>query len=183
VQASALIRAARAGDAPAIAAIHNQGIEEREATFETRARSASDYERVLAEPVRAPVEPLRPPFLVAECEGRVVGWARLVEYAARPYYAGVGEASIYLDRDARGRGLGARLLAALTDEADRRGYWKIVGLLFPMNHASVALFHGAGYRDVGTYRRHGRLDGEWRDVLLVERLLGEAARPLEDPSH
>ena len=157
-----MIRGAEPGDAGAIAAIYNQGIEERSATFETRPRTASDF----ADMAR--------PFLVAEQHGRVTGWARLVRYSERECYAGVGEASIYVDRDARGAGLGSRLFEALAGEAERSGYWKIVGGLFPENAASVALCRAAGCREVGVFMRHSRLDGEWRDVLYVERLLGAA---------
>jgi L-amino acid N-acyltransferase YncA len=163
-----LIRAARTADAPAIAAIHNQGIEERQATFETEPRTGADYVQAMADSSA--------PFLVAEDAGQVVGWARLFEFSPRACYHGVAEISIYIDRAARGRGLGRRLLDALAAEAERLGYWKIIGLLFPTNGQSVGLFRSAGYREVGTYMRHGRLDGEWRHVLLVERLLGEAVR-------
>ena len=157
------IRAARQADAEAIAAIYNQGIAERRSTFETEPRTAADIERSLAESRF---------FLVADDGGRVLGWAGLAPYSARACYAGVGEASIYVDRAARGRGLGRALFSALIDQAAGRGFWKVVGLLFPENEASVALCRAAGCREVGVLRRHGRLDGEWRDVLFVERLLG-----------
>jgi phosphinothricin acetyltransferase len=157
-----VIRPALSRDAAAIAAIYNQGIEERNATFETCPRTAADF------------ADLRSPFLVAE-EGDVVsGWARLARQSPRECYAGVGEASIYVALDARGRGLGRALFEALVDQAARDGFWKIVGGLFPENEASVALCHAAACREVGVFRRHSRLDGEWRDVLYVERLIGDA---------
>jgi phosphinothricin acetyltransferase len=65
-------------------------------------------------------------------------------------------------------------LAALIAEAERRGYWKLVSRVFPENEASLALCRSLGFREVGVYRRHGRLDGEWRDVVIVELLLGDA---------
>ena len=116
------------------------------------------------------------PFVVAEQAGRVVGWGRISPFSTQTYYSGVGEASVYLERGDRGRGLGRRLLERLELEAKERGYWKIVGLLFATNAPSVALCRAAGYREVGVLRSHGRLDGRWRDVLLVERLLDEGAR-------
>jgi L-amino acid N-acyltransferase YncA len=164
---SVSIRPARVSDAVAIAAIYNEGIEDREATFETEPRTEADLVDALADPVA-------PPFLVAETGAGVVGWARLSQYSPRPCYAGVGEASIYIERGSRNRGLGQRLFEALAEVAERRGYWKITGLLFPTNRASVALCRASGCREVGVFRRHGRLDGRWRDVLQVERLLGEA---------
>jgi len=162
------IRPAAPADAAAIAAIYNQGIEEREATFETRPRTDVDVAGSIADPEA-------PPFLVAERDGVVVGWGRITAYSARSCYAGVGEASIYVDRDARSGGVGRLLFDGLSEAAQAAGYWKLVGLLFPTNAASVALVRAAGFREVGVYRRHGRLEGEWRDVLLVERLLGPAA--------
>jgi phosphinothricin acetyltransferase len=163
---SRVIRQAANDDAAAIAAIYNEGIEDRQATFETGVRDASYFGDALSDRER--------PFLVAEREGRVLGFARALVYNWREAYRGVGEASIYVAREARGRGLGAELLTALVDEAQRRGYWKLIGLIFPENEASVALFRNAGWREVGVYLRHGRLDGEWRDVLLLELLMGPA---------
>jgi phosphinothricin acetyltransferase len=158
-----VIRSAEPADAEAIAEIYNQGIEEGQATFETRPRDAAEF----SEP--------EPPFIVAEEEGRVLGWGRVTNWSPRECYAGVGEASIYMAPDARGRGLGGRLMEALVDEAERAGYWKVIGGLFPENEASLALMRAAGFHAVGTFRRHSRLDGEWRDVLYVELLLGDAA--------
>jgi len=159
------IRPATTDDAEPIATIWNQGIEERRSTFETRSRTRDEIAKGMD----------GIPYLVADGgAGRVTGWARLAPWSSRDCYAGVGEASVYVDRGARGRGLGSRLLEELVVDAERRGHWKLVGLLFPENEASVALCRRAGFRELGTFRRHARLDGKWRDVLLVERLLGPA---------
>jgi L-amino acid N-acyltransferase YncA len=88
----------------------------------------------------------------------------------------VGEYTLYVARAARGRGVGSRLLDALLEHATELGRHKLIGRIFTTNAASVALAHRAGFRDVGVQLAHGRLDGEWKDVLLVERLLGDAAR-------
>jgi L-amino acid N-acyltransferase YncA len=164
---NASIRAARAGDAPAIAEIYNEGIEDRQATFDTDPRRPADFAAALGKPGGLP-------FLVADHDGEVVGFARVLSYSPRQCYAGVGEASMYIARSSRGAGLGPRLLAALAEEAARRGHWKLIGLVFPENEPSVRMLRSSGWREVGTFHRHGRLDGEWRDVLLVELLLGEA---------
>jgi L-amino acid N-acyltransferase YncA len=161
------IRPARPGDAAAIAEIYNQGMEERQATFETEPRDAGHF----AEPIESSEER---PFLVAADGDAVLGFARVIQYSPRPCYDGVGEVSIYLERSARRAGLGRRLLDAMADEAARQGYWKLIGLIFPENRASVALMLGAGWREVGLHHRHGRLDGRWRDVLVLELLLGPA---------
>jgi L-amino acid N-acyltransferase YncA len=114
-------------------------------------------------------------MIVAEHDGQVVGWAAVGEYNPRECYRGVGEATLYVERTGRRRGIGRGLLEALVAAAERTGYWKLIGRLFPENEPSRALLRSCGFSDVGVHRRHGRLDGEWRDVLVVERLLGEAA--------
>ena len=113
--------------------------------------------------------------MVAEGGGRVVGWESVAPYdEAHEYYAGIGEATLYVDPKARRGGTGRALLTALADEAERRGYHKLVGKIFASNEPSIALVKSSGWREVGVHRRHGRLDGEWKDVLVVERLLGAA---------
>jgi phosphinothricin acetyltransferase len=158
-------RPAAPADAARVAAIYNQGIEERGATLEARPRTAGELAAEIAQPGA-------PPFLLAELDGEVVGFGRITAYSTRACYAGVGEASIYVDRDARGSGIGRLLFDALCEAAAATGYWRLLGLLFPTNAASVALVRAGGCREVGLHRRHGQLDGEWRDVLLVERGLG-----------
>jgi L-amino acid N-acyltransferase YncA len=159
------IRLARSDDAAAIARIYNEGIEDRLATFESEPRTAEDVVAWLEEGV---------PLVVGEEDGRVVAWAVAHRYRERAAYAGVGEFSIYVAREARGRGLGRSTLQALIDECEHRGLWKLVSRVFPENEASLALCRSLGFREVGVYRRHAQLDGEWRDVVIVERLFGEA---------
>jgi L-amino acid N-acyltransferase YncA len=72
-----------------------------------------------------------------------------------------------------GRGIGRQLLEALADEARGRGYWKLVARIFPFNEASRRLCRASGFREVGVYEKHGRLDGRWTDVIIVERLIQE----------
>jgi L-amino acid N-acyltransferase YncA len=158
-------RLARGEDAAAIARIYNVGIEDRIATFETEPRSARDIEAWLEEDV---------PLVVVAEDGEVVAWAVAHRYRDRAAYAGVADFSVYVDRSARGRGLGREAVQALIDECERRGFWKLVSRVFPENEASLALCRSLGFREVGVYRRHGKLDGEWRDCVIVERLLGEA---------
>jgi L-amino acid N-acyltransferase YncA len=164
-----ILRPAATPDLPAIAAIYNEGIAERRSTFETEARSPEQLVNWLD---------LAPTPLVAvdDRRGEVAGWCRVAPYSARPCYAGVGEASVYVAQLFRGRGVGMKLATALVDHADRAGFYKLVGKLFTDNDASRALVARCGFREVGLHMRHGRLDGRWRDVLLVELLLGEAAR-------
>jgi L-amino acid N-acyltransferase YncA len=161
------VRAAIPDDASAIAEIYNQAIEERQSTFETRRRIPDDF--------AAPVRNGQLYFVADDVSGRVLGWARLSPYSVRACYSGVGEISVYVERQARGRGLGRALFDAVIDEASRQGFWKMVGLLFATNRASVALCRAVGCREVGVFRRHSRLDGNWRDVTVVEKLIGDAA--------
>ncbi|MBW8310789.1 MAG: GNAT family N-acetyltransferase [Rhizobium sp.] len=167
LQPPARIRTARAEDAAAIADIYNHGILGRQATFETRLRTAGDLGAAIAAAAEWPL-------LVAEAEdGQVLGWAGLSAYRPRDCYAGIGDFSIYLAPAARGRGLGKALLQALVGAARERGFWKLVSRIFPENAASRALCQRCGFREVGTYEKHGRLDGRWRDVVIVERLVPE----------
>lgn len=163
---SITIRRASHADAAAIAAIYNQGIEDRGATFETAPRTAAEILVKLADDERFP-------NLVAEDQGQVLGWAGLSSYRPRLCYAGIAEFSIYLERGARGRGIGRQLLTSLIEVAAECGYWKLVSRIFPFNTASRALCGACGFREVGVYEKHARLDGEWRDVVVVERLIPE----------
>jgi L-amino acid N-acyltransferase YncA len=165
------VRPATLDDAAAIAEIYNQGIEARIATFETRLRAPDD----IAETLRAGEG--RYPFLVAEVNGRVLGWASVSSYRARECYRGIGEFSIYVHEDARGKGVGRVLLPALIDAAERAGFWKLLSRVFPFNHASLRLCAACGFREVGVYEKHAQLDGEWLDVVIVERLLGFGNQP------
>jgi L-amino acid N-acyltransferase YncA len=158
------VRAAGVGDATALARIFNQGIGERVATFETNEQGPDRFVSMIE--AGAVV-------LAAELGNRVVGWASIGPYSdPADYYSGVGEATLYVDRDARRAGVGCALLDALADAARHRGYHKLVGKLFTTNEPSAATLRAAGWREVGTHLRHGRLEGEWKDVLVVEKLLG-----------
>jgi L-amino acid N-acyltransferase YncA len=161
------IRRAKLGDAKDIAFIYNQGISERIATFETEPRSEEDRRKWL----RAHGE--KYPVLVAEIEDRVAGWAGVSSYRDRSCYSGVGEFSIYVSRDFRGRGIGKILLDSLIAEASGRGYWKLVSRIFVSNTASRRLCESCGFREVGIYEKHGKLDGKWIDTVIVERLIHE----------
>lgn len=165
---STVVRYARTEDAAAIAHIYSQGIAERIATFETAPRDADDILAALAE------RGDRYPTLVAERDGQVAAAAWAGTYRSRPCYAGIAEFSVYTERASRGTGAGRAVLTALIDECERRGFWKLVSRVFPENTASRALCARLGFREVGLYRRHARLDGVWRDCVIVERLLGEA---------
>jgi L-amino acid N-acyltransferase YncA len=157
------VRTATASDREAICAIYNAAIQERGSTFETTPRTAEDFE--------ARIGNERFPLLVGTGGEKVIGWAGLAPYSDRQCYAGIGEASVYVDAAARGRGIGTELAEALASTARSGGFHKMIGKLFTDNVASIRLVERCGFTSVGLHRRHGKLDGAWRDVLVVERLL------------
>jgi L-amino acid N-acyltransferase YncA len=164
-------RPAAVSDAAAIAGIYNQGIEDRVATFETEPRSAEQITRWF--------DGGRPIVVAEDANGAVVAFASGSAYRDRPCYAGIAEFSVYVRRDWRGRGAGQVALAALIEAAGAAGQWKLVSRVFPENLASRGLLRRMGFREVGIYRRHGLLDGVWRDCVIVERLL-EPETPTAD---
>jgi phosphinothricin acetyltransferase len=163
-----VVRTARPTDAEGVCRIYNAALVERGSTFATEPRSAEDFENRIAQE--------RFPFLVATAEDRVIGWASLSAYSDRECYVGIGECSVYVSPEARGRGVGTTLADTLAAEAESNGFHKLLGKLFTDNIASIRLVERCSFRTVGLHRRHGQLDGAWRDVVLVERLLGASTR-------
>jgi L-amino acid N-acyltransferase YncA len=108
---------------------------------------------------------------VVEDDGEVVAFAATSSYRSRDCYAGIAEFSVYADRRVRGRGAGRIAMAALIDAAAAAGFWKLVSRVFVENAASRTLLKRVGFREVGVYERHARLDGVWRDVVIVEKQL------------
>jgi L-amino acid N-acyltransferase YncA len=158
-----MIRAATSADAAAIAAIYNEGIREGQATFETVERTTDDVQRWFADAA---------PFLVyVTDDGHVRGWIRASAYRPRACYAGIAEFSVYVAAASRGLGVGHRLMQAFLPACTAAGYWKVLSRIFPENTASLALCARHGFRVVGTYEKHGQLRGQWRDVVIVERML------------
>jgi L-amino acid N-acyltransferase YncA len=145
-----------------VAEIFNQGVEDRVATFETRPAGAEIASRWIEEDM----------VLVAERGEILVGFAKASPYADRHhYYDGVREATLYVEREARRAGVGRALLEALAEFAREAGAHKLVGKIFTSNEPSIAMIGELGWREVGVHERHGSLDGAWKDVLVVEKLL------------
>jgi phosphinothricin acetyltransferase len=139
--------------------IYAEGIETGNATFEVDVPAWEAWNAAHRADCR----------LIAREGSRVLGWASISPVSGRCVYGGVGEVSVYVGGDARGRGVGRSLLAALIDESERHGIWTLQAGIFPENEASLRLHRGLGFRDVGRRERIGRMGGVWRDVLLLER--------------
>ena len=159
------VRPATGADAAAIAAIYNEGIDSRQATFETTRRTPSE----MAERIRTTAPPHC--CLVATQADAVIGWAATYPYSPRPVYAGIAEYSVYVASAAHGLGVGRALLTAVLEHARAHGLHKVTSRIFPENTASLALAERLGFRIVGTHVAHAQLDGQWRDVVTVEALL------------
>ncbi len=157
-------RLARPADAAAIAEIYNQGISDRIATFETRPRSTAEVQTWFDGPY---------PIGVVEEAGQVIAFASTSLYRARECYSGIAEFSVYVSRQHRGRGAGRLALQFLIQTARQEGFWKLVSRVFVDNTASRALLRSLDFREVGIYRQHAKLDGKWRDVVIVEYLIEE----------
>ncbi|MDH4065944.1 MAG: arsinothricin resistance N-acetyltransferase ArsN1 [Acidobacteriota bacterium] len=158
-------RTASPDDAPSLARIYNEGIEDRLGTFETRLRTAEDLVSWFTG---------RHPVIAVEAPGgEIIAFAATSPYRARECYAGVAEFSVYVARDHRGRGAGRVAVDALIAASATAGIWKLVSRVFVENAVSRRLLASAGFREVGIYYRHAQLDGVWRDVVIVERLLPE----------
>jgi L-amino acid N-acyltransferase YncA len=139
--------------------IYQEGIATGNATFETSVPEWEEWDKRHLPSCR----------LVARADNKVLGWAALSPVSSRCVYGGVAEVSIYVAEDARGQGIGRRLLAALVEASEQNGIWTLQAGIFPENAASIQLHQQAGFRIVGRRERIGRMDGRWRDTVLMER--------------
>jgi L-amino acid N-acyltransferase YncA len=153
------LRDLRSDDWPEVARIFEEGIRTGNATFETEVPTWEAWDAAHLPEHR----------LVAERDGRVVGWIALAPVSSRCCYAGVAEVSAYVAEGARGAGVGKALLGAVIESSERAGIWTLETGVFPENAASVGLLQRLGFRVVGTRERIGEMHGMWRDVVFLER--------------
>ena len=149
----------RRGDWPEVARIYAEGLATGNATFETEVPSWEAWDAAHLPEHR----------VVAERDGRVLGWIALLPVSPRPCYAGVAEISAYVGEEARSQGVGRELLARAIESSERAGIWTLQTGVFPENAPSLGLLQRFGFRVLGTQERIGRLHGVWRDVVLLER--------------
>ncbi|MGA3057049.1 MAG: arsinothricin resistance N-acetyltransferase ArsN1 family A [Candidatus Limnocylindrales bacterium] len=161
------VRDAAPDDAPAIARIYNQGIEDRTATLETELRSPEERVAWLASH-----DSRHPVLLAVDPGGVALGWGSLNRFNPRASYDHVVDLSVFVAREVRGRGVGTALLGALEARARAIGYHKMVLAAFPTNTPGMRLYERHGFVIVGTYHEQGMLDGRWVDVVVMEKLLG-----------
>jgi L-amino acid N-acyltransferase YncA len=163
---SYIMREARIEDVAAIANIYNQGIEDRIATLETRLRDAEEMKGWLnTRGDRYKV------VVIEDYEGIVRGWASINVFNSRCCYSGVGDLSIYVERNMRGKGLGKQILNYLIEIAKNQNFNKLVLSTFESNDIGKKLYKSAGFREVGTYMNQGILDGKFINITIMEKLL------------
>lgn len=139
--------------------IFQQGIDTKNATFETEVPTWEAWDRDHVDSCR----------LVSLVNGQVIGWAALSPTSPRAAYVGVAEVSIYIRVDSIGKGVGTKLLGALIEASEANGFWTLKAGIFPENKASIVLHEKFGFRVLGRQVRIGMMDGVWRDVVQMER--------------
>jgi L-amino acid N-acyltransferase YncA/2-polyprenyl-3-methyl-5-hydroxy-6-metoxy-1,4-benzoquinol methylase len=158
--AGVLIRPMLAADSGQVLAIYQAGLDTGQASFETAAPGWDAFDRARLGRHR---------YVATSTTGEVLGWVAACAVSDRQVYSGVVEHSVYVQRGAGGRGVGAALLGALIGSTEAAGIWTIQSGIFPENTASLRVHLRAGFRVVGTRQLIGRHRGAWRDVTFVER--------------
>jgi L-amino acid N-acyltransferase YncA len=153
------IRLLTATDWPAVKKIYEQGIATGNATFQNEAPSWEDWDKAHLEACR----------FVLETDNQIVGWAALSPVSSRCVYAGVAEVSVYVNPTLSGKGYGSVLLNALIVESEKQGLWTLQSGVFPENTGSIKMHEKAGFREVGYREKIGKMNGTWRDTILLER--------------
>ncbi|MEC5425476.1 N-acetyltransferase family protein [Virgibacillus sp. C22-A2] len=156
---SIVIDSMREVDWPEVRDIYLEGIAAGNATFATEAPDWHEWNEKYITVCR----------IVAREEGKVIGWAALIPTSSKAAYSGVAELSIYLSAGSIGKGIGTRLLKALINNSEANGFWTLQSGVFPENTASIKLHKKEGFCEVGVRKRIGKLNGRWRDVVMLER--------------
>jgi len=153
------VREMNASDWEGVSQIYAQGIATGFATFEQTIPSYESWNQAHVEQCR----------LIAEENGEILGWAALSPVSSRCVYGGVGEVSVYIRAESRGKGVGKLLLKQLISKSEKAGFWTIQSGVFPENEASIHLHKKVGFRFIGKRERVGKIKGIWKDNLLFEK--------------
>lgn len=143
----------------AVKEIYKEGIATGNATFQQSAPTWEEWNNSHLPHCR----------IVAKEGDGILGWAALTPVSGRCVYAGVAEVSVYVSNKARGKGLGKQLLQKLIEESEANGIWTLQAGIFPENVASIKIHEACGFRVLGTRERIGKMNGVWRDTVLLER--------------
>lgn len=154
-----IVRNMIASDWEQVSNIYSEGIATGFATFETSAPDYAQWDSTHTTHSR----------LVAEDNGVLLGWAALSPVSSRCVYGGVGEVSIYISAQSRGKGIGRLLMERLIEESEKAGFWTIQSGIFPENLASIKLHEKVGFRYIGKREKIGKINGVWKDNLLFEK--------------
>jgi phosphinothricin acetyltransferase len=154
-----MVRIMLQGDSESVLEIYRMGLETRNATFETIVPSWQEWD----------LRHLAHSRLVSEQDGIITGWAALSPYSAREVYKGVAEVSIYVATASQGRKIGSGLMERLISSSESNGIWTLFSSVFPENEATLRLHKKFGFREIGRRERIAKLDGVWRDTILLER--------------
>ena len=153
------IRKMTEGDGPTVLEIYRLGIHTGLATFETRVPEWDDWSKKFHVHSR----------LVAVVDERITGWVAISPVSAREVYKGVAEVSIYVDPEFQGNGIGSALMASVIESSEANGIWTLYSAVFPENKATLKLHEKFGFRVIGTREKIARLNGVWRDTVVLER--------------
>ncbi len=143
----------------AVKKIYEEGIATGNASFQTSAPAWEEWDSAHA----------TKPRLVAIENEELLGWAAITPVSGRCVYAGVGEVSVYVGANTRGKGIGKQLLLSLIEESEKENYWTLQAGIFPENKASLAIHQACGFRIIGTREKIGKMNGVWRDTVLLEK--------------
>lgn len=153
------LRPLKKDDWPSVAEIYKQGIITGNATFEKDIPTWDAWDSAHFKMCR----------IVATVGEEIVGWAALTKVSGRCIYAGVAEVSVYVASLYKGQKVGTKLLESLISESEQKGFWTLQAGIFPENIASLKLHKNLGFRKVGFREKIGKMNGRWRDTILLER--------------
>ncbi len=165
ISPSFAIRRASIEDLEAIRLIYNEGVEDRIATLDVEPKSPAEIATWWSD------HDQRHAILAATASGKLIGWASLNIFSQRCAHSAIADLSVYVAREHRGKGVGYRLLRELAGEAAKGGFRKIVLHALDANEPGKRLYYKAGFVKVGVFRQHGLIDGDYVDVVAMERLL------------